>query len=417
MIMNDEKIFQVSEFNEFVNVYLNQIGQVALEGEISNININQGKWIFITIKDKVSSVDIFGMTYKISGYDLLEVGMLVHIYGSPRLYSKTGRFSVFADRIIPAGEGSLRIAFEKLKLKLQNEGLFARKRPLPLFPEKIGLITAKDSRAYSDFIKVLRERMGGLKIYFYPVNVQGQDSVGSIFGAFAYFNKQPNLDLLILTRGGGSLGDLQSFNDERVARAIFSSKIPVVVGVGHEDDVTIADFVSDVRASTPSNAAELIVRNRVEVLKEIRYKTNTIEQSLKQLLEVKKQLVLNCVTSLKNAINNEIVNVRKLVNRFTTSYAIFSKEVTTFRQNTISLENQLLKVEDYWLNQKKSKLFSLIRLLESLDFHRVLERGFSITTDTNGKILKTYDSLQQGQSIQTTLFHGKIQSRITKKYE
>jgi exodeoxyribonuclease VII large subunit len=417
MIMNDEKIFQVSEFNEFVNVYLNQIGQVVIEGEISSININQGKWIFITIKDKASSVDIFGMTYKISGYDLLEVGMLVHIYGSPRLYSKTGRFSIFADRIVPAGEGSLRIAFEKLKLKLQNEGLFARKRPLPIFPEKIGLITAKDSRAYSDFIKVLRERMGGLKVYFYPVNVQGQDSVESIFGAFAYFNTQPNLDLIILTRGGGSLEDLQSFNDERVARAIFSSKIPVVVGVGHEDDVTIADFVSDVRASTPSNAAELIVRNRVEVLKEIIYKTNTIEQRLEQLLEQKKQLVLNCVTSLKNAINNEIANVRELVNRFTNSYALFSKEVASFRQKIISLENQLLKVEDYWLNQKKSKLFSLIRLLESLDFHRVLERGFSITTDTNDKILKSYDSLKLGQTIQTTLFHGKIQSRITKKYE
>lgn len=415
--MDNEKIFQVSEFNEFVNIYLNQIGQVVIEGEISSVNVNQGKWIFITIKDKLSSVEIFGMTYKISGYDLLEVGMLVHIYGSPRLYGKSGRFSVFADRIVPAGEGSLRIAYEKLKLKLQEEGLFVRKRPLPQFPEKIGLITAKDSRAYSDFIKIVSERMGGLKIYFYAVNVQGSGSVSSILDAFSYFNSISGIDVIVLTRGGGSLEDLQSFNDERVARAIFSSKIPVIVGVGHEEDVTIADFVSDLRASTPSNAAELIVRNKIEVLREIVYKTDAIEQRLRQLLEQKKQSIMNCIELLRNVVIGEVVSVRELVNRFTSSFAFFLKEALLYRDKTSYLESQLIKAEERWLNQRKSDLYSLIRLLESLDFRRVLERGYSITMDISGKIVKSSNCLRIGQTIQTTLFHGKIRSAVSEKYE
>lgn len=414
--MNDQKIFQVSEFNEFVNIYLSQMGQVVIEGEISSININQGKFLFITIKDKESSVEVFGMTFKIPGFDLLEPGMLVHVYGTPRVYKKSGRFSISADRIVPAGAGSLRIAFEKLKIKLESEGLFGRKRELPLFPEKIGLITARDSRAYSDFIKILKERMGGLHIYFYPVQVQGIDSVSSIIEAFKYFNSK-QVDLIVLTRGGGSLEDLQSFNDEQVARAIFGSIIPVVAGIGHEEDITIADLVSDVRASTPSNAAELIVRHKIEVINEINYKTNSLERCIGILLQKNKQSVLDIVIFLKNAVSRELVSITGLVNRFLYSFTLFSKEVTSFQQKTIIIKNQLLNVEKFWLNNKKSEIYSIIRLLESLDYRRVLERGFSITRDEKGNIVKSSVQLLKGQTIQTALSHGTILSKISKKYE
>ncbi len=412
-----EQIFQVSEFNEYISTYLSQISQVVIEGEISSITISQNKWIYITIKDKTASVEVFATSYQIYNYDQLQQGMLVHIYGTPKLYQKTGRFSVTANRIVPAGEGALRIAFERLKLKLEREGLFTRKRPLPAFPEHIGLITAKDSRAYSDFVKVLKERMGGIKISFFPVTVQGKDAISSITQAFTYFNTQQNIDLIVLTRGGGSLEDLQSFNDEQVARAIFSSKVPVVCGVGHEADISIADFVSDVRASTPSNAAELIVRSRSELLRDITFKTKTIESSLKKLLDQKKQLLRTSVTILQNAIQNEIQNVRSVVNRFTTEFSLFTRECTSFHQKIMSIERQLIKVQEYWMKQKKIELTSLTRLLESLDFNKVLARGFSITTDANGKILKSSQTLTQGQPITTTLFHGKIQSEIAKTYE
>lgn len=388
--MASEKIFRVSEFNEFVNTYLNQVGEVVVEGEISEINISQNQWLFITIKDKESSVEVFSTIYKISGYDLLEQGMLVRVYGTPGLYRKSGRFSIRAEQIIPAGEGALRLAFEKLKLKLQKEGLFdpQRKRPLPAFPEKIGFITAKDSRAYSDFVKCLKERMGGLKIYFYPVNVQGEGSVDSIVRAFNYFNNNhENFDVLVLARGGGSLEDLQSFNDERVARAIFSSKVPVVCGVGHEKDISIADLVADVRASTPSNAAELIVKNRIEIIKEINFNAKILETNLRQLLSMRNETVFKNVGMLKIAISQEISNLHGTISKFSTKV-------------------------DFWIIQQKTSLNSLIRLLENLNPYRVLERGFSITMDKHGSVLKSTKNIKNGESIITTLFDGKISSQV-----
>lgn len=413
--MSDRKIFQVSEFNEFINAYLSQVGEVVVEGEISEIRVNQNKWIFITIKDEESSVEVFGITYKISGYDLLEQGMLVHVYGIPRLYKKTGRFSIFAEQIVPAGEGALRLAFEKLKLKLDKEGLFdpQRKRSLPIFPEKIGLITAKNSKAYSDFIKVLKHRIGGLKVYFYPVNVQGRDSVDSILKAFVYFNSHhPNLGLLVLTRGGGSLEDLQSFNDERVARAIFSSKVPVVCGVGHEEDISIADLVADVRASTPSNAAELIVKNRIEVMKGVNFSLKIIESSLRQLLKEKDQIIFRNVNILRNAINQEISHLHRIIDRFNSKFMFFTKEVISFIQKASTSEKQLVKAMDFWIKRQKTFLESLTRLLASLDPYRVLERGFSITVKINGAVLKSTKVIKKGETIVTTLFDGKIGSQV-----
>lgn len=388
--MTSEKIFRVSEFNEFVNTYLNQIGEVIVEGEISEINVSQNQWLFMTIKDKESSVEVFSTIRKISGYDLLEQGMLVRVYGSLGLYRRSGRFSIHAEQIIPAGEGALRLAFEKLKLKLEKEGLFdpKRKRPLPTFSEKIGFITAKDSRAYSDFVKCSKERMGGLKIYFYPVNVQGEGSVDLIVRAFNYFNNNHgNFDVLVLARGGGSLEDLQSFNDERVARAIFSSKVPVVCGVGHEKDISIADLVADVRASTPSNAAELIVKNRIEILKEINFNAKILETSLKQLLSRRNEAVFKNVGILKIAISQEISNLHGAISKFSTKV-------------------------DFWFIQQKTSLDSLTRLLENLNPYRVLERGFSITMNKNGSVLKSTKNIKNGDPIITTLFDGKISSQV-----
>jgi len=411
--MGDKKVFQVSEFNEFIDIYLNRVDEVVVEGEISRIDVSQNKWIFATIKDKESSVDIFSSVFKIPSPDLLEAGMLVQVYGKPSLYKKTGRFSITAERIMPAGEGALRLAFEKLKAKLEKEGLFDRKRPLPMFPEKIGLLTARGSRAYSDFVKVLENRAGGIKIYFYPVTVQGNDSVESITAGFKYFNAtHPNLDLLVLTRGGGSLEDLQSFNDERVARAVFSSKPPVVCGIGHEEDLSIADLVADVRASTPSNAAELIVRTRTEVLKAVDFSLKTMEAALKQLIRDQSGLILKNVSSLSNALAKETTHVHLVISRFNTAFAVFRKEVVSFTQITRDNKKQLLKATGLWIRPKKEALEFTTRLLLSLDFRKVLERGFSITTDKSGKVLKSVKRVRKGESITTSLIDGKIGSQI-----
>ncbi len=230
--------------------------------------------------------------------------------------------------------------------------------------------------------------MGGLKIYFYPVNVQGEDSVDSIARAFNYFNNNhDNFDVLVLARGGGSLEDLQSFNDERVARAIFSSKVPIVCGVGHEKDISIADLVADVRASTPSNAAELIVKNRIEIMKEINFNAKILETNLRQLLSTRNEAVFKNVGILKIAISQEIFHLHGTISKFSTKV-------------------------DFWIVQRKTSLDSLIRLLENLNPYRVLERGFSITMDEYGSVLKSIKNINNGESIITTLFDGKISSQV-----
>ncbi|MBU1017122.1 exodeoxyribonuclease VII large subunit [Patescibacteria group bacterium] len=391
-----EKIFKVSEFNEFINVYLNQVGEITVEGEISQINISQGKWLFMTIKDESSSVEVFGILNTLPNYNLLEEGMLVHIYGVPRLYQKTGRFSISATQIMLAGEGSLKIAFEKLKSSLEKEGLFeeSRKRVLPMFPQKIGLITAKNSQAYYDFIKVLKARMGGIKIYFYPVSVQGRESANSITGAFDYFNSNfKDLDAVILTRGGGSLEDLQSFNTEEVARAIFSSKFPVVCGVGHEKDVSIADMVCDLRASTPSNSAELIAEQKEYVLSKITANFNYLYNTLNNLKEEKKHNVQKNIMLLESSLITKAEKIRAKMKDFRFQFEKFG----------MSVEYKISQVDEN------------LRLLRSLDYKNVLRRGFSITYNQEGNILKRVGDALPNSTITTELLDGRIISEILKE--
>lgn len=415
--MAGEKIFSVSEFNDFIKSYLSEIGEIVVEGEISELKVSQNKWLFLTIKDKQASVEVFSVVFKIRNYDVFEQGMLVHVYGKPYLYKKTGRFSIFANQIVPAGEGALRIAFEKLKLKLEKEGLFdlERKRPLPLFPERIGLITARNSQAYSDFLKILGERMGGIKIYFYPVQVQGKNSVNSILVAFDYFNKNlANLDLLVLTRGGGSLEDLLSFNDEQVARAIFSSKIPVVCGVGHEDNISLADLVADQRASTPSNAAELIVRHRTEVLRQVNDSVRLISSRLKRLLKEKEYFVYNAVARLKSSTVQKIKEAYFLISRFAREFKLFERRIKTAYTEIDREKARLIQGAKHWCRESLSKLENLIRLLKNLDYRRLLQRGFSITMSERGKILKEIEKVKKDKAISSLLFNGKIYSKVFK---
>lgn len=371
--MAEAKIYTVAEFNEYIDLLLSQ-KEVVVEGEISELKIAQGKWVFATIKDEEASCDIFAYTDQIPTLSILEVGMLVHVYGRPRLYQKTGRFRVWAEQILPTGEGALKLAFEKLKERLEKEGLFSieRKRPLPPFPEKIGLITAKKSRAYSDFAKVLGERFGGLTIHFYPVSVQGFSAIASILQAFGYFNKHSDLvEVLVLTRGGGSLEDLAAFNSEEVARAVFASSVPVLSAVGHEEDDALVDLVADARASTPSNAAELLVRHKEEVARQVGSFLSTAKHGLQLRL------------------NREETQVETLV------------------QSLESLVEQSLQ-------GRERRLENLERLLVSLDYKKILARGFSITHDSKGKVLKSAKQVTLDSEIKTQLFDGKIYSRVLK---
>lgn len=410
-----ERIFQVSEFNEFINTYLRQVREVVIEGEITEVNLSQGRWLFVTLKDQSATLSVFAVAYQISGWQVLEPGMLVHVTGSPGLHQKSGKFSFNATQIVPAGEGALRLAFEKLRLQLEREGLFdpARKRSLPVFPQRIGLITSKTGEAYNDFVKVLSARMGGLKIFLYPVSVQGKESVSSILRAFDYFNSHHlNLDLLVLTRGGGSLEDLQAFNDEKVVRAVFSSQFPVVCAVGHERDVSLCDFVADLRASTPSNAAELIVKNKFDLIGQVNLLVRNLDTKITGLINQRKVHILRQVDSLNHAINIQISAFKYLVTRFSRQPLGLSVRVSTSKKDVAVLVKNMSNVVGDELTQNSIRLDNLVRLFHTLNYQEILKRGFSITTNSAGSIVRSISAVSVGSALLTRLADGTINSVV-----
>jgi exodeoxyribonuclease VII large subunit len=253
----------VSEFVALLNQTLDfAYPDVVIDGELANFRVSKNRWVYFDLKDEHSSVKFFGTVYNLSGP--LEDGMLLKVRGQPRLHNLYG-FSVNVVSLQPAGEGSIRRAADLLRAKLASEGLFdeARKRPLPYPPSRIGLVTSKQSAAYADFIKVLDARWQGITIDLIDVQVQGEVAPSQIVAAIEQFNAEAQLpDVIVVIRGGGSAEDLASFSTEMVTRAVARSRVPTIVAIGHEVDLSLAELAADSRASTPSNAAELLVPER-----------------------------------------------------------------------------------------------------------------------------------------------------------
>lgn len=412
-----EIVYSVSEFLDFINLYLEGVNEIAVHGEISSIKLSQGRWYFITIKDEDASVDVFAVASQNPICRQLEEGMLINVYGYPKLYKKSGRFSVHATRITPAGEGGLKLAFEKLKQKLDSEGLFdpSRKREITKFPQKIGLITAKDSQAYKDFVKVLDARIKGVKIYYYPASVQGKSSLTELTQAIAYFNsKMPKLDALVLVRGGGSLEDLYTFNTEELARAIYSSKIPTISGVGHEGDITLADLCADVRASTPSNAAELISHETVSTLNEVRHMEFRIQTVVNNKINTYQSQVEQFAYNSENLLSRKMAKIQQCVAKFEKSISKVQNKAA-LKNNELSWKTEkMLKTVENRCNIGKIKLKSFTNFLNAMDYNKMLKRGFAVVYSADGKIIKDYKNVKINQSITTKLAQGIIHSKVEK---
>ncbi len=407
--------YSVSEFIEFINYYLEGVNEVLVQGEISEINLSQGKWFFIKIKDETSSVEVFATAFQNPVCRQLAPGMLINVYGIPKLYKKTAKFSIQATRIVPAGEGNMLATFEKLKQKLELEGFFdeSRKRKITRFPQQIGLITAKDSQAYKDFVKVLGERMGGVKIYFYPVSVQGKDSVSSIVDALAFFNKADlKLDALVLTRGGGSIEDLYSFNTEEVARAVFLSKTPVVCGVGHEGDVSLADLCSDVRASTPSNAAELICREVVETLTDISHMEYKLMSQVKARMAVFYSKVDQFAFASQNKVFTKIGAIQNTLASFDSSLIQFEHLI----QNRKSLANAqavaIIRKMESAIKLACVRIEATSSLLAALDYNKMLKKGFAVVYNESGKIIKDVKNVKINSLLTIMMAKGVLISKV-----
>ena len=287
-----------SEFVAYVNQTLEYAySSVTVVGEVSEFKVNQGKWVFFNVKDEETSVPCFMTLWSLSVP--IEDGMKIVVRGIPKI-TKWGKFSFTVSKIAPVGEGSLKKAFEMLKKKLASEGLFdvSKKRSLPEDLNKIGVISSTQAAGYADFVKIINARWGGLKVLTAHVQVQGLDAPEQMIRALKYFNEHTDVQVIALIRGGGSKDDLVCFNDEALVRAVAASKIPVITGIGHEIDESLCDLAADVRASTPSNVAELLTRDRKtekiwdkvrlareRIFNEIRLTQNGLAQK-RRLLEV-----------------------------------------------------------------------------------------------------------------------------------
>ncbi|MCL2280502.1 exodeoxyribonuclease VII large subunit [Candidatus Saccharibacteria bacterium] len=264
--------FTVSETTALLNqIFETAIPNITVIGEVANFKVNQGKWVFFDIKDDESSLSCFMSLFNL--HTAIEDGMQVTITARPTV-TKWGKFSLTVQTIRPVGEGSIKRAFELLRTKLDVEGLFSseRKRHLPELPQKIGIISSTSAAGYRDFIKILNERFGGLEIIVTPVQVQGQGATEQIIAALKFLNerKEPP-EVIAILRGGGSRDDLATFDNEPLVRAVAASRVPTITGIGHEIDTTLVDLVADVRASTPSNAAEILIPDKREILSQINF--------------------------------------------------------------------------------------------------------------------------------------------------
>jgi exodeoxyribonuclease VII large subunit len=382
-------VFSVTDFIGSVNDII--AGEFVVEGEVSNFKISQGKWVFFDLKDERSCLNCFSTLYMLR--TPLEDGMRVQALGYPKIYDKTGRFSFTVQKAAPVGVGSLQRAYLLLKEKLTAEGVFnpERKRTLPELPERIGVIASRDSAAFGDFMRILNSRWGGVEVVLRHVTVQGETAVEEITAAFNEFNQsQEACDLVVLIRGGGSLEDLAAFNTEEVVRAVYGSRLPVVAGVGHERDETLVDFAADVRAATPTHAAELVVPDRAHFLKNIEQSVSWMQERLEYAATLRTQSVERSMQSLNHFFDSFFQRGIYLVERM---------------RGGKRLLDDLLTAQFRLVEQAE-------KILMNVHPKRVLSRGYSIVRKRSGEIVKNAKSVDRGESLVLELGTGEISATV-----
>jgi exodeoxyribonuclease VII large subunit len=369
-VTGSDPVFSVSDFVDIFNQTLEfAYPSVMIVGELANFRVSKNRWVYFDLKDELSSVKFFGTVYQLPGP--LEDGLTIQVRGTPRLHNLYG-FSVNVESMSPVGEGSIKKAASLLETKLAAEGLFdpARKRALPYPPETIGLITSSESAAYHDFIKILGERWGGIDIRLADVQVQGEAAAAQIVTAIKYFNQHSvPPEVLVITRGGGGADDLSVFSTEQVTRAVAASRIPTVVAIGHEVDISLAELAADMRASTPSNAAELMTPSKSTVRAELTQISRTLTFSVNGLL----------------AYQTENIQLK-------------------LRKMGDTLHNILVQFDD--------RLESRAGLLNALSPGAVLKRGYAVVR-LNGRALKTGKAINTPAELEIELIDAVISAKTS----
>ena len=361
MLKNErvEQIFTVSDFIGVSNqVFEQTFASVLIEGEISSFKVNQKKFVFFDLKDEKSSLGCFMTLWQMRFP--LEDGMRVVVKAQPKL-TNWGKFSLTVQQITPKGEGSLKRSFELLKKKLTDEGLFNedKKRRLPSQPGNIGVISSTQAAGYADFIKILDERWGGMKVRVAHTQVQGLAAPDQIIRALKYFNQTEDLpEVIVIIRGGGSADDLAAFNDEALVRAIASSRVPILTGIGHETDESLADLTADIAASTPSNAAQILVPDKKSEFKAINSRIIRSGQAILRDIQLKEQAELQKISQIKDLIlqkitrqTEDLVSKVRMINSYNPEivlkrgYAIINGEIELGKIINIETRDNIISAE------------------------------------------------------------------------
>ncbi len=388
----ERQTLSVSQLNNRIKGLIDgdpELSEVCVRGELSNYKIYPSGHHYFTLKDAESSIRC--VMFKSSAVKLRfrpESGMGVTAFGRVSVYSRDGAYQLYCSALMPEGTGDLQVAFEQLKRKLDEEGLFARehKKPLPRFPERIAIITSSAGAAVHDMIRILSHRWPLTKVILLPVRVQGAEAPPEIVGAIRYANEFNVADLIITGRGGGSIEDLWAFNDERVARAIYASEIPVISAVGHEPDVTISDYVADARASTPSNAAEIAVPDAAEFADALRsYEIRSSQAMVKKLAALRARL--------------DGISTKRVMRD--PSAAIDDRRILLDR-----CRDRLIGAQEHINAEKRHEYIRLTAALDAMSPLKVLSRGYAIVSGASGDVIKSINAIDKGDTVSVRFSDG-----------
>ncbi|MDD5504788.1 MAG: exodeoxyribonuclease VII large subunit [Candidatus Omnitrophica bacterium] len=395
----ENKVYSITELTRDISLILeNSFKNIWVEGEVSNLVLHSSGHCYLSLKDADSVLGCVIFKHQLARLKFtIENGLGLICSGRIGVYGKRGQYQLYIDKAEPKGIGSLQAAYEQLKKKLYNEGLFdeSAKKPIPKLAGAIGVITSPTGAAIRDILNIINRRYENTHIIILPVKVQGQGAANEIVRALSDFNRLKNVDVIILARGGGSIEDLWAFNEELVARAIYDSSIPVISAVGHEIDYTISDFVSDLRAPTPSAAAELVIGRKEDMISDI--------EKLKDRL---KRAAISRVRIMQDRLDG----VKK-------SYAfrqpLFMAE--QYQQRFDETLKRMIQALVFFTRSKHQSFTALKNRLEALSPDAILRRGFSITMRAhNGSIIKDASDLASGALIRTRFLAGEIISRVEK---
>ena len=400
--MSGREPLSVSELNARIKGLIESdpvLGSVYVRGELSNYKVYPSGHHYFTLKDAESSLRCVMFRSAASKLRFRpESGMRVTAWGRVAVYPRDGAYQLYCEGLMPEGAGDLQVAYEQLKAKLAEEGLFdpAHKKPIPRYPERIAVITSSAGAAVHDIIRVLRKRWPVSKVVLLPVRVQGVEAPPEIAGALRYANKYRVADVIITGRGGGSIEDLWAFNDERVARAIYASELPVISAVGHEPDVTIADFVADLRAATPSNAAELVAPDMSELRDALRSAAARLDQAVDRGL------------SQRRAALTELSSRR-----------VMQSPTGFIDQRRLELDSIRLRLDAAAtgrLNRERQEFARLAAKLDALSPLKVLGRGYSIALDAEGRAVREAAQLKAGDKLDLRLSRGGAKCLVESVY-